>query len=187
MRILGVSGSLRPGSFNTMLIDAAAAISPDGVEFSKLECLHRIPPFDQSAEDDPPAEVELLRAAFAEADAVLIATPEYNCSIPGTLKNALDWLSRPLEGCPVRYKNAAVIGASTSSFGAVWAQAELRKVLKAMGARVLETEFAVPGCNQHFDQDGRIASLGLQNQLGELLADLCAETRRDMPLSASSV
>ena len=98
----------------------------------------------------PPAAVERLRAEVAAADAVLISTPEYNSSIPGQLKNALDWLSRPLESSPLRNKPAAVIGASTGMFGAVWAQAETRKVLGAIGARVLDVELPLPRADEQF-------------------------------------
>ena len=91
---------------------------------------------------DGPAAVTALREAIADADAVLFATPEYNSSIPGVLKNAIDWASRPLADSPLRNKPVAVIGASTGMFGAVWAQAELRKVLGATGARVAEVELA---------------------------------------------
>src|SRR5206468_4915051 len=98
-----------------------------------------------------------LRRAVAEADAVLFATPEYNSSIPGVLKNAVDWASRPLATNPLRNKPVAVIGASTGMFGAVWAQAELRKVLGATGARVTDVELAVGHAHEQFDPAGRLA------------------------------
>ena len=107
--------------------------------------LRDVPPYDQDDDVEPaPAAVAALREAVADADAVLIATPEYNLSIPGALKNALDWASRPFATNAFRNKPVAVIGASAGLFGAVWAQAELRKVLgQAMGARVVEGEVAV--------------------------------------------
>src|SRR5215217_7647684 len=144
MRILAVSGSLRAGSHNTSLLRTAEEGAPAGIEFVLYDSLKEIPPYD--ADDDvhpgPPA-VEALRDAVAEADAVLFATPEYNSSIPGQLKNAIDWLSRPLATNPLRNKPVAVVGASTGAFGAVWAQAELRKVLGATGARVVDADVAV--------------------------------------------
>src|SRR5206468_8202087 len=103
-----------------------------------------------------PATVEALRDAVRAADAVLIATPEYNSSVPGALKNALDWASRPLATNAFRNKPVAVIGASTGAFGAVWAQAELRKVLAAMGARVTEVELAVGHAGEKLDERGRL-------------------------------
>jgi chromate reductase len=148
MRILAISGSLRSGSHSTALLRAAAAGAPDGVEFElyEPERLKAIPPYD--ADDDfagaQPAAVQALRDELDDADAVLVATPEYNHSIPGVLKNALDWVSRPLVDSPVRNKPAAVVSSSTGMFGGVWAAAETRKVLGALGARVLEDAVAVP-------------------------------------------
>ena len=140
MRVLALSGSLRSGSLNTVLLRAAAAAAPDGVDVVLYEGLKEIPPYD--ADDDVPGDqpdaVEHFKAALAEADAVLVATPEYNHSIPGVLKNALDWASRPILDSPVRNTPVAVISASTGMFGGVWAAAETRKVLAALGARVLD-------------------------------------------------
>jgi chromate reductase len=145
MRILALSGSLREGSHNTDLLRGAAAAAPDGVELELYDGLKEIPPYD--ADDDIPGErplaVERFKAALAEADGILISTPEYNSSIPGGLKNALDWASRPLVESPVRNKPVAVLSSSTSMFGGVWAAAETRKVLGALGARTLEDTVAV--------------------------------------------
>ena len=110
-----------------------------------------------------------LKSAIAAADAVIIATPEYNHSIPGQLKNALDWLSRPLAESPLRNKPAAVVGTSTGLFGAVWAQAEVRKALKASGAHVLETELPVGMADGAFDDDGSLADPELTARLGDLV------------------
>jgi chromate reductase len=143
MKVLGISGSLRSGSHNTRLLRAAAELLPPGDELEVFERLGEVPPFSEDAEHDPPAAVGALKRAIAAADAVLIATPEYNHSIPGVLKNALDWVSRPIAANPMRGKPALVIGASTGMFGAVWAQAETRKVLGALGARVLDEELPV--------------------------------------------
>jgi chromate reductase len=143
MRILGISGSLREGSHNARLLRAAADLLPPGAELDVFDRLGEVPPFNEDAESDPPEPVLALKRAIADADAVLIATPEYNHSIPGVLKNALDWVSRPMSVNPMRGKQALVIGASTGMFGAVWAQAETRKVLGALGARVLDEELPV--------------------------------------------
>src|SRR5690242_7162898 len=140
MNVLGISGSLRRDSYNTQLLRAAADQLPSGAELEIYDGLRDIPAYVQGEEDSPPASVVRLKQALAEADAVLIATPEYNHSIPGGLKNALDWVSRPLKGNPVFGKPALVIGASTGMFGAIWAQAETRKVLGALGARVIDEE-----------------------------------------------
>lgn len=145
MKILALSGSLRAGSHNTDLLQGAAAAAPDGVEIELYEGLKEIPPYD--ADDDLPGDqpvaVERFKAALAGADAVLVSTPEYNSSIPGMLKNALDWASRPIVDSPIRNKPAAVLSSSTGMFGGVWAAAETRKVLGALGARTLEETVAV--------------------------------------------
>ena len=138
MRLLAVSGSLRGDSHNTRLLRAAAQQLPPGVELELYEGLKQVPPFNEDDEAMPAPEVQAWRAEIEAADAVLFATPEYNSSIPGQLKNAVDWLSRPAGSGALSGKHVAVIGASTGMFGAVWSQAELRKVLGAAGARVVE-------------------------------------------------
>jgi chromate reductase, NAD(P)H dehydrogenase (quinone) len=150
MLVLGLSGSLREESHNTRLLHHAGALLPPEAKLVRFSDLKAIPPYD--ADDDGPGRrpgpVLHLVEAVRAADAVLVATPEYNHSIPGQLKNALDWLSRPLAESPLRAKPAAVIGASTGLFGAVWAQAEARKVLGAIGARVLDRELPVPSAHE---------------------------------------
>ena len=168
MKVLAISGSLRSDSHNTALLRAAAEEAPVDVELELWDGLKEIPAFDQDDELDPPASVEALKRAVQNADAVLIATPEYNSSIPGALKNALDWASRPLATNAFRNKPVAVIGASTGAFGAVWAQAELRKVLGAMGARVAEVELAVGHAHERLgDEDVRVS---LRDALEVLIA-----------------
>ena len=160
MKILAISGSLRSGSHNTDLLHGAAAAAPDGIEVELYEGLKEIPPYD--ADDDlpgaRPASVTRLKDALAEADAVLVATPEYNSSIPGVLKNALDWVSRPLAESPVRNKPVAVLSSSTGMFGGVWAAAETRKVVGALGARTLEDTVAVAKAHERL-ADGVDATL----------------------------
>jgi len=150
VRILAISGSLRDDSHNTELLRAAAAIAPEGVELEFFDGLKDVPPYD--ADDDVPGDqpfaVGRFKGALREADAVLISTPEYNSSIPGVLKNALDWASRPLVESPVRNKPVAVLSSSTGMFGGVWAAAETRKVLGALGARTLEDTVSVPKADQ---------------------------------------
>ena len=150
MRILAISGSLRDDSHNTELLRAAAAVAPDGVELDLFDGLKDVPPYD--ADDDVPGDqpfaVGRFKGALREADAVLISTPEYNSSIPGVLKNALDWASRPLVESPVRNKPVAVLSSSTGMFGGVWAAAETRKVLGALGARTLDATVSVPKADQ---------------------------------------
>ena len=166
MKVLGISGSLREGSHNRTLLRAAADLLPPGAELEILDTLGEIPPFNEDDEGSPPAAVLALKQAVADADVVLISTPEYNHSIPGVLKNALDWLSRPMAQNPLRGKWALVIGASTGMFGAVWAQAETRKVLGALGARVLDEELPVAKAPDGLDDPLILA------RLAELLAML---------------
>jgi chromate reductase, NAD(P)H dehydrogenase (quinone) len=143
MQILGIAGSLRVGSYNRQLLRLAMENLPAGVELTAWEGLRDLPAFDEDDERTPSLAVAGFRAAVAAADAVLIATPEYNGSIPGALKNALDWGSRPGATSAFRGKPVAVIGASPGSFGGLWAHAETRKVLGLMGARVVDAELSL--------------------------------------------
>jgi chromate reductase, NAD(P)H dehydrogenase (quinone) len=176
MRVLGVSGSLRRDSHNTALLRHAGELfAAEGGEFEIYDGLRDIPPYDEDDDvEGGPAAVAHLRAAVAAADAVFFTTPEYNSSIPGVLKNAVDWLSRPLATNPLRNKPVAVIGASTGMFGAVWAQAELRKVLAATGARVVEGEVAVGHAHTRFD-DGQLNDPNLEEQVLAVIQTLMAE------------
>ena len=135
MKVLGIAGSLRSGSLNRELLRRALAAAPAGIEVETWDGLRDVPPDDQDEEDSEPEAVASLRQAISSADAVLIVTPEYNGSIPGVLKNAIDWASRPnvLTGC-FRNKPVAVISASDGMFGAMWAGAELKKVM-GLGGR----------------------------------------------------
>ena len=172
MRILGISGSLRRDSYNTGLLRTAVQLAPVDVEL--WDGLKAVPPYDADDEADPAPAVVELRPARAAPDGFLLATPEYNHSVPGHLKNALDWASRPLATNPIRNKPAAVVGASTGAFGAVWAQAELRKVLSAIGARVLEEDLPVGLAATRFDEDGLLADDELRERLRALVDHLVA-------------
>jgi chromate reductase, NAD(P)H dehydrogenase (quinone) len=176
MRVLGISGSLRSGSHNTALLREAARHMPDGADFVLYEGLRQIPPFDEDLEHEAPEAVAELRQAIDEADAVLFATPEYNSSIPGQLKNALDWVSRPFATNPLRNKPVAVVGSSTGMFGAMWAQAELRKVLGATGARVVDAELSVPKAAVHLG-DGATLDGELDERLAGVVEALVNEAR----------
>jgi chromate reductase, NAD(P)H dehydrogenase (quinone) len=179
MRVLGIVGSLRRGSYNHALLREAAERLPAGAELVEFDRLGEIPPYDADIEvEGTPEPVEALRRAMREADAVLVATPEYNHSIPGVLKNALDWSSRPAGQSALTGKPAAVIGASTGMFGAVWAQAETRKVLGALGGRVVERELPVAKAAD-LHAEGRLELSPEQSrQLEELLAELAGEVEQ---------
>ena len=177
MRILGISGSLRAGSHNRALLAAAAADLPPGVELHEWRGLETLPAYSEDVDGRlAPPSVRALRRALAEADAVLIATPEYNHSIPGALKNALDWASRPHPDNALLAKPVAVVGASTGVFGAIWAQAELRKVLKAIGADVVDTALPVPAAATAFTTEGRLRDRHLTAALRDIIDELAARS-----------
>jgi len=186
MRILGISGSLRRGSHNTKLLRAAAEQLPSGAELVMYDGLRNVPPYSEDDERyDLPAVLH-LRNAIASADAVLISTPEYNHSIPGLLKNALDWASRPFATNVFRDKPVVVIGSSTGLFGAVWAQAETRKVLSAMGARVLEDELPVGMADTAFDDEGNLLDPDLSERLTQLVEGLVREVESPIEDTATA-
>src|SRR5262245_33500106 len=173
MRILAISGSLRRASHNTALLRAAAAMAPEGVDVELFEGLERIPPYNEDLEADPPAEVARLREEIGAADAVLISTPEYNGTLPGQLKHVVDWASRPHgQASSLWGKPVAVIGASVTDYGAMWAQDHLRKSLAIAGARVLDAELPVPKALDRFDDDGELSHSDTREQLGDLVDKL---------------
>jgi chromate reductase len=182
MKVLGISGSLREQSHNSTLLRAAAELLPPSAELEIYTGLRGVEPYDADDDNGPgngPAGAEDFRRAIAEADAVLFATPEYNSSIPGQLKNAVDWASRPVREGALAGKPAAVIGASTGSFGAVWAQAELRKVLGTSGARVIDAELPVAKAHKDaFEANGRLADPELRRALAGILAELVSEAEQ---------
>ena len=177
MKVLAISGSLRRDSYNTKLLRVAEELLPTVVQFELFDGLKAVPPYDEEDDVQPaPPAVAALREAIAAADAVLIATPEYNASVPGQLKNALDWVSRPPATNALRNKPVAVVGASTGAFGAVWSQGELRKVLATIGARVVDAEVAVGHAPTRFDEQGRLLDEAIREQLVETIEALLAET-----------
>jgi chromate reductase, NAD(P)H dehydrogenase (quinone) len=179
MRVLAVSGSLRAGSHNTALLRAAIEAAPEGVEVELFDPsgLADLPFYDQDLElAGPPEPVAQLREAWASADAILFATPEYNGSIPGGLKNAIDWASRPVRESALTGKTVAIAGASTGQFGAMWAQADLRKVLGPAGARVVGDELPVTRAHEKFDAIGRLLDPELFERLRLHLETLAAES-----------
>lgn len=171
-RILALSGSLRVASYNRQLLRAAVTASPANVQLVAWDALKQVPPFDEDDEDHPGAVVADLRDAIAQADALLVVTPEYNGSIPGQLKNALDWASRPRDQTVLRDKPCAVIGASPSPGGARAAQADVRRVLSRAGAHVLENELFLAHAHRGFDTAGRLTGARLRTDLGALVATL---------------
>ena len=189
MRILAIPGSIRRDSHNARLLRHLAERAPAGVEIEVWDGLRSIPPYDQDQDEaagQGPAPVAALRDAIREADGLLIATPEYNSSIPGVLKNAIDWASRPRASTPLQGKPAAVIGATTGSFGAVWAQAELRKVLGSAGARVVDLGLPLARAHEAFDADGVLLDEDAIRRGAEVMAALTAEIVRDRELALAA-
>jgi chromate reductase len=176
MRILAVSGSLRENSFNTSLLRAAIEAAPEGVELELWQGIGELPLYDDDLETaDAPASVLRLREDWAAADAILFSTPEYNGSVPGGLKNAIDWASRPRHEAVLRNKPVAVIGTSTGQFGALWAQQDLKRILGIAGARVVGTEIPVGRADERFDSEGRLLDGEIFEQLRLHLTTLASE------------
>ncbi len=174
MRILAFSGSLRAASHNTALLQAAAEVAPQGVEIELYDSLASLPPYNEDEDTDrlAPAVAD-LRSRIAAADAVLFATPEFNGTVPGQLKQVVDWGSRPYGPPAALYgKPAAVIGASITDYGAIWAQDHLRKALGIAGARVLDVELPISKAQERFDGDGVLIDLELRERLTEIVASL---------------
>ena len=173
MKILAISGSLRAASHNTAVLRAAAAHAPEGVEIELYDGLEQLPPYNEDRDTDtPPSEVARLRELIADADGLLLSTPEYNGTIPGQMKHLVDWASRPFRASALMGKPTAVTGASVTDYGAVWAQDHLRKALGIAGARVLEHELLIPKVADRFDDTGALADEDMREALVELVAAL---------------
>jgi chromate reductase, NAD(P)H dehydrogenase (quinone) len=178
MKILAISGSLRLDSYNTALARAARDLAPPGVEVELYEGLARLPHYDQDLDRPdaaPPPAVRSLRERIEDADALLIVTPEYNGSVPGVLKNAIDWASARHRGSSFESKTVAIAGVTTGQYGAIWAQQDLRKILGIAGARVLHGELPVSRGPEVFDAGGRLVdplvAERLRQHLDELVSD----------------
>jgi chromate reductase len=177
MKILAISGSLRAASYNTALLRAAAELAPSDVQVELYDGLESLPPYNEDRDTELPApEVTRLREQISAADAVLFATPEFNGTMPGQMKHAVDWASRPYgPGSSLWGKPVAVIGASVTDYGAVWAQDHLRKALGIASARVLDVELPVAKAADHFDQDLVLTDLEIRDRLSEIIAELAPQ------------
>ena len=187
MRLLAISGSLRADSHNSRLLRIAAEEAPVGVEVEIYDGLAGIPPYDEDRDTARgPAPVHELRELIADSDGLVFATPEYNSSVPGVLKNAIDWASRPRATTPLAGKPAAVMGASTGHFGAVWAQAELKKVLGSTGARVVDAEVSLALADDAFDPQGMLRDEQTLVAVRDLMSAVVAEAERDRELAVAA-
>jgi len=183
MTILAISGGLRRDSHNTALLRAARDLAPAGVVVELYDGLATIPAFSEDLEPDPPETVVDLRTRIAEADALLVATPEYNGSAPGALKNALDWASRPRGESVLVAKPAAAIGASPGSFGAKWAQEQIRRALMLSGAMMVDPELAVAKVDEKI-VEGELVDGQLRAELGAVVDALVETTDAEQALAA---
>ena len=170
MRMLAISGSLRAASHNTAMLRAAAQLAPDGVDVELYDGLEQLPPYNEDHDtDEPAAEIVRLREQIRDADAVLWSTPEYNGTLPGQLKHAVDWASRPYgKAASLWGKPVAVIGASVSDYGAMWAQDHLRKALGIAGARVLEEELPIGKVQERLGPNGELNDPETSERIGEI-------------------
>ncbi len=186
MRVLAISGSLRTESYNTALARAAVRLAPEGVFVDLYDGLALLPPYDQDldeGESGTPAAVADFREHIEAADALLIVTPEYNGSIPGVLKNAIDWASARHRGSSFKNKTVAIAGVTTGQYGAIWAQQDLRRVLGISGARVIDGELPVSVAQSKFDARGALTDPLVAERLRSHLATLVAEAA---PLSIAA-
>ena len=183
-KILAISGSLRRLSYNGGLLRAAAEHAPEGVEVEILDDLESLAPYNEDREHDRPETAEALMAKIEEADALLISTPEFNTTMPGQLKHLIDWGSRPYGPEAALYgKPVAVVGASKTDYGAMWAQDHVRKALGIAGARVTDTELSIARANEKFDEDSNLTDEETLEQLEHVLRGL-AEHHRALAFAA---
>ena len=178
LRLFGISGSLRAGSYNLALLRAAAEVLPPGVSL-EIGRIDDIPLYNADVQSQgDPAPVARLKKQIEDADAFIIATPEYNYSVPGVLKNALDWASRPPKTCCLRRKPIGIMGCSSGDSGTIRGQLALRQMFVFTDSYVmLQPELRVPKAGERFDRDGRLVDADLRERLGLFLFALVDWTR----------
>jgi chromate reductase, NAD(P)H dehydrogenase (quinone) len=177
-KVLAISGSLRKASYNTGLLRAAKDHAPEDVEIEIYEDLESLAPYNEDRESSEPESVLSLKARISAADALLIATPEFNTTLPGQIKHLVDWGSRPYGPEAVLYgKPIAVIGASKTDYGAMWAQDHLRKALGIAGARVTDAELSVGQAPTKFDDNGDLVDEETFEQLEHVVRQLVEHHR----------
>jgi len=177
-KVLAISGSLRRSSYNGGLLQAAAEHAPEGVEVEVIDDLESLAPYNEDRENDRPESAEALMARIEEADALLISTPEFNTTMPGQLKHLIDWGSRPYgPGAALYGKPVAVIGASSTDYGAMWAQDHVRKALGIAGARVSDTELSVARAQDKFDENNNLQDGETLEQLEHVIRTLAEQHR----------
>ncbi|HUH13876.1 MAG TPA: NAD(P)H-dependent oxidoreductase [Longimicrobiales bacterium] len=180
LHVLGIAGSLRRGSLNRRLLQAAVELAPEGMEVEPFE-LASVPLYnaDLDTDEERPVAVRRLKEAVAEADGVLIATPEYNHGVPGVLQNAIDWVSRPAGRSPLKGKPVAIMGASQGAVGTARAQQKLTLVLLSTFAYIMpHPGILVANAGDRFDEEGRLTHEPTRKLLGSFLEQLAEWTAR---------
>ena len=178
VRILGIAGSLRRESYNRAALRAATQLLPEGATIDTFE-LDGIPAFNQDEEQNPPAKVAELKQRIREADAILFVTPEYNYSIPGILKNAIDWASRPYGDSAWNGKPAAIMGASVGAIGTARAQYHLRQMFVFLNMfPINQPEVMIANASERFDAQGNLTDDATKEFIRQLLQSLVEWTRR---------
>jgi chromate reductase len=178
IRILGIAGSLRKGSYNHGALRAATELAPEGATIEIFE-LDGIPGFNQDEEQNPPAKVAELKRKIREADAILFVTPEYNYSVPGVLKNAIDWASRPYGDSAWDGKPAAIMGASIGGIATARAQYHLRQMMVFLNMfPINQPEVMIANAGEKFDDQGNLTDEATRDFIRQLLQNLVAWTNR---------
>ena len=177
IRILGIAGSLRRKSYNRAALRAAQQLAPEDAVIDIFE-LDGIPVFSEDDERQPPVKIVELKKRIREADAILFVTPEYNYSIPGGLKNAIDWASRPYGDSAWTDKPAAIMGASPGTLGTARAQYHLRQVFVFLNVHAInQPEVMIANAAQNFDAEGNLTNESTKNLIRQLLTNLVTRTR----------
>ena len=178
IRVLGIAGSLREGSYNRGALRAAVELAPEGVTIETFD-IGEIPPFNQDKEGDPPAIVTEFKKKIREADAILFSTPEYNYSVPGVLKNAIDWASRPYGDSAWNGKPAAIMGASGGAIGTARAQYDLRKTMVFLNMfPINQPEVMIGNAAGKFDAEGNLTDEKTKEFIGKMVRNLADWTGR---------
>ena len=178
IKILGIAGSTRTGSFNKGALRAAVELAPDGVEIEEFD-ISGLPGFSQDEEQNPPGKVTEFKQKIREADAILFVSPEYNYSVPGVLKNAIDWASRPYGDSAWEGKPAAVMGASIGAIGTARMQYHLRQIMVFLDMHpVNRPEVMITNCTSKFDEKGNLTDEETKKYIAQLVESLADWTRK---------
>ena len=178
MKILGIAGSIREGSYNRAALRAAQSLAPEGVTIETFD-IKGLPGFSQDDETNPPAQVVELKQRIRDADAILLVTPEYNYSVPGVLKNAIDWASRPYGDSAWTRKPVAIMGASVGTQGTSRAQYHLRQMFVFLNMyAVNQPEVMISQAHKHFDAEGNLTDETAKKLIRQLLEELVLLTKQ---------